>query len=362
VPAGPIAATPRMRYVATCNIVKRFMGKSTCLVPFEKGPKLCSICRLVPEAPGLRRCSRLVAESAPMRALMLRAAPIAASDAPVIIRGESGTGKEVLARALHANSPRRDKPFLAVNVAALPAELLESELFGHVKGAFTGAGAPKRGLFEAAEGGTLLLDEIAEMPFALQAKLLRALQDGEIRRVGDTRPFSVDVRIFCATNQDLRACVAERRFREDLYYRLRVFTLAIPPMRERKEDLLPLAQMFLEQEGHATGRFTARAHTVLETYRWPGNVRELANSVKHGAVLAGDGDIDTPHLPEEVTSPQTVMLSSTLLRTLADMEREHVMRVLEACGGRQLDAARVLDISRTTLWRKLKAFGIEVEE
>lgn len=338
------------------------MGQPSCLVPFEKGPKLCSVCRLVAEAPGLRRCSRLVAESAPMRALMLRAAPIAASDAPVIIQGESGTGKEVLARALHANSPRRDKPFVAVNVAALPAELLESELFGHTKGAFTGAGVSKRGLFEAADGGTLLLDEIAEMPLSLQAKLLRALQDGEIRRVGDTRPFSVDVRIICATNQDLPACIAERRFREDLFYRLRVFTLAIPPLRERRQDILPLAQMFLEQEGHTTGRFTGRARAVLEDHRWPGNVRELANSVKHGAVLAGDDDVDVPHLPEEVTSPKAWAPSSGLLRSLADMEREHVVRVLEACGGRQVDAARVLGIGRTTLWRKLRTFGIETEE
>lgn len=297
-----------------------------------------------------------------MRALMLRAAPVAASDAPVIIRGESGTGKEVLARALHANSPRRDHPFLAVNVAALPAELLESELFGHVKGAFTGAAAPKRGLFEAAEGGTLLLDEIAEMPLALQVKLLRALQDGEIRRVGDTRPFSVDARIVCATNQDLSACVADRRFREDLYYRLRVFTLAIPPLRERQEDILPLARMFLEQEGHATGRFTAGARAVLETYRWPGNVRELANAVKHGAVLAGEDDVDVSHLPEEVTSPRAAAPRSAILRTLAEVEREHVLRVLEACGGRQVDAARILGVGRTTLWRKLRAFGIEVEE
>ncbi|MCC6848661.1 MAG: sigma-54-dependent Fis family transcriptional regulator [Deltaproteobacteria bacterium] len=297
-----------------------------------------------------------------MRALMLRAAPIAASDAPVIIRGESGTGKEVLARALHANSPRRAKPFLAVNVAALPGELLESELFGHTKGAFTGAGAPKRGLFEAAEGGTLLLDEIAEMPRPLQAKLLRALQDGEIRRVGDTRPFSVDVRILCATNQDLRTCVAERRFREDLFYRLRVFTLVLPPLRERKEDIPALAQMFLEQEGHATGRFTPRARAALEGSRWPGNVRELANAVKHGAVLAGNGDVDVAHLPEEVTSPELPASSPTPLRPLAEVEREHVIRVLEACGGRQIDAARVLGIGRTTLWRKIRDFGIEVDE
>lgn len=297
-----------------------------------------------------------------MRALMLRAAPIAASDAPVIIRGESGTGKEVLARALHANSPRRDKPFLAVNVAALPAELLESELFGHLKGAFTGAGASKRGLFEAADGGTLLLDEIAEMPLGLQVKLLRALQDGEVRRVGDTRAFSVDVWIICATHQDLRSCVAQRRFREDLFYRLRVFTLLIPPLRDRREDILPLARMFLEQEDHATARFTASAQRVLKNHLWPGNVRELANAVKHGAVLAGNADVDAVHLPEEIVSPEPDAIPMTPLRTLVEIEREHVVRMLEACGGRQIDAARVLGISRTTLWRKLRAFGIEAEE
>src|SRR5512146_959800 len=182
---------------------------SSCVVPFEKGPELCSVCRLTQDSPGLRRCSRLVARSPAMRSVLQRAAPIAASAASVVILGESGSGKEVLARALHANSPRKHQPFVAINVAALPAELLESELFGHAKGAFTGASTAKRGLFEAADGGTLLLDEIAEMPLALQAKLLRSLQDGEIRRVGDTRPFSVDVRILCATNRDLRACVLQ---------------------------------------------------------------------------------------------------------------------------------------------------------
>ncbi|HMR09315.1 MAG TPA: sigma-54 dependent transcriptional regulator [Polyangiaceae bacterium] len=322
---------------------------------------MCSVCRLIPEAPGLRRCSRVVAESAPMRALMLRAAPIAASNAPVIIQGESGTGKEVFARALHANSPRKSAPFVAVNVAALPGDLLESELFGHAKGAFTGAATPKRGLFEAAEGGTLLLDEIAEMPLGLQAKLLRALQDGEIRRLGDTRSFSVDVRILCATNQDLGACIAKRMFREDLFYRLKVFTLTLPPLRERKEDILPLARMFLEQERHA-GRFTAPARKVLARSRWPGNVRELANAVKHGAVLAGKGDVDVEHLPEEVVNPRLLTAHSTSMRTLAEVEREHVVHVLEACGGRQVDAARVLGIGRTTLWRKLNTFGIEAEE
>lgn len=338
------------------------MAAPYCRTPFERGTQLCSICRLAPDVPGLRRCSRLVAESAAMRALLLRAAPVAATDASVVILGESGTGKEVVARALHANSPRNGKPFLAVNVAALPAELLESELFGYVKGAFTGASSSKRGLFEAADGGTLLLDEIAEMPLALQAKLLRVLQDGEVRRVGDVRPFAVDVRILCATNQDLRKSVLERRFREDLYYRLRVFTLPLPPLRERAEDILPLARMFLEQEGHTTRRFTETAERLLRSYRWPGNVRELANAVKHGAVLSNGEDVDVTHFPDEILNPWQPDRGKAPGRRLADAEREHVIRVLEECGGRQVQAARALGIGRTTLWRKLKAFGIEVKE
>jgi DNA-binding NtrC family response regulator len=296
-----------------------------------------------------------------MRTLLTKAAPIAKADASVVILGESGSGKEVIARALHANSPRRAKPFLAINVAALPAELLESELFGHEKGAFTGATASKRGLFEAADGGTLLLDEIAEMPFPLQAKLLRVLQDGEVRRVGDVRPFSVNVRILCATHQDLRTCVRERRFREDLYYRLKVFTLSVPPLRERGGDVVPLARMFLGQERDAPARFTSAAEKALEAYFWPGNVRELANAVKHGAVLAGAEAVDVAHLPEEVVSAKPEGGSTGPLRTLAEVEREHVLRVLEACGGRQIDAARVLGVGRTTLWRKLRDYGIEAE-
>jgi len=338
------------------------MKQPACVVPFEQGSRLCNVCRLAPATPGLRRCSRVVAHSPAMATLMVKAAPIAASDAPVVIHGESGVGKEVLARALHANSPRRSRAFLAVNVAALPADLLESELFGHVKGAFTGAGADKRGLFEAADGGTLLLDEIAEMPLPLQAKLLRVLQDGEVRRVGDVRPFLVDVRILCATNQDLAACVAGRRFRQDLYYRLHVFGLTVPPLRARIEDIRPLSEMFLAQEGHATGRFTPRARRALERYRWPGNVRELANAVKHGAVLSDGADVDLEHLPEGIVEPPSKAAATPALQTLAEVERAHVLHVLEACGGRQVDAARVLGIGRATLWRKLCRYGAPLEE
>jgi two-component system response regulator HydG len=333
----------------------------TCDTPFESGGQLCRVCRKQPEGETGRRCSRMVAQSAAMQAVLEKAATIAHTDASVVIRGESGSGKEVLARALHANSERRAKPFVAINCAALPAELLESELFGHVRGAFTGAHATRRGLFEAADGGTLFLDEIAEMPAPLQAKLLRALQDGEIRRVGDSQPIHVDVRVLCATHQDLQLAIREKRFREDLFYRLKVFTLTVPPLRERKDDIPVLASLFLHQEKHATGRFTTRAMTVLTKYPWPGNVRELANAVKHGAVLSMSGDVDAPHLPEELGEPALAMLSSgdEPLTTLAEAEKRHVLKVLKACGGQQVEAARVLGIGRTTLWRKLKEWGLD---
>ncbi|MHB8416683.1 MAG: sigma-54 interaction domain-containing protein [Myxococcales bacterium] len=331
---------------------------ATCGTPFDGGPSLCRHCGLAEATFGLRTCSRLVVESEAMRAAIRRAAVIAATDASVVVLGESGSGKEVLARALHANSRRREKPFVPVNVAALPAELLESEMFGHGRGAFTGATETKRGLFEAANGGTLFLDEIGEMPLPLQAKLLRVLQDGEVRRVGETAPFSVDVRILCATHEDLRRRIGENRFREDLYYRLKVFSLTVPPLRCRVADIRPLAEMFLAGERHPTGRFTRAAQQALEQYFWPGNIRELANAVKHGAALSGGRDIDVEALPEEVVSPVKTSQQG-VLRSLAEVEREHVLRVLEACGGRQGEAARILGVGRTTLWRKIRDLGLQ---
>ncbi len=331
-----------------------------CESPFEKGPQVCRVCRLAKNVEGLKRCSKLVAESAAMRTLLVKTAPIAATNHSVILLGESGTGKEVLSRAIHANSPRREKPFIAINVAALPADLLESELFGHVKGAFTGAVANKVGLFEAASGGTLLLDEIAEMPLPLQTKLLRALQEGEVRRVGDTKAFSVDVRILCATHRNIPEYVQRGLFREDLYYRLKVFTLKVPPLRDRREDIMPLAEAFLEQEHHPTSVFTDKARKVLETYYWPGNIRELQNAVKHGAVLSDGQDIEPEHLPEELTEPAPpVLVSAGSIRPLADVEREHILHVFRARGENHIETARALQIGRNTLWRKLKAYGIE---
>ncbi len=325
----------------------------------------CDVCGLVPLASSLRGKTRIITRSPRMQALLKRAARFARSDAPVAVLGETGTGKEVIARILHANSERAARPFVAINVAALPAELLESELFGHGKGAFTGAGTARRGLIEAATGGTLFLDEIGEMPLSLQTKLLRVLQDGEVRRVGETRAFSVDARIVCATHRDPAERVRAGLFREDLYYRLKVLTLTVPPLRARREDILPLAYELLRDEKPARRGFSAEARERLLAHAWPGNVRELRNVVKYGAALATGPEIQAEDLPEELgealhppgLGAAAVAGSAEIKRSLADVEREHILRVLDACGGSQATAAGVLGIARNTLWRKLRSYG-----
>jgi two-component system response regulator HydG len=319
----------------------------------------CDVCGLVNVTGSVRRPARAICESPAMQDLFHRAAHFARSDAPVMVLGESGSGKEIVARVLHANSGRAEGPFVAVNVAALPSELLESELFGHARGAFTGATREKRGLFQAADGGMLFLDEIGDMPLSLQAKLLRALQDGEIRRVGDTRTFAVDVRIVCATHQALPDLVRSGRFRQDLYYRLKVLSLDVPPLRVRKEDILPLASQFLAQEHGSAERFAPEAEDALLRYSWPGNVRELENAVKHGAALATGRTVDRAHLPDDVVHrPDRANLESTnaSLRPLAEVERCHILAVLRACNGSMTEAAAILGIARNTLWRKLKQY------
>jgi two-component system response regulator HydG len=328
----------------------------------ERGPNgepcRCDVCGLETVVESLRSVTQVVAESDAMKAVLLRVRDFADADAPIVIFGESGTGKEIVARALHANGPRRDRPFVAVNVAAVPGELLESELFGHVRGAFTGAATAKEGLLEAANGGTLFLDEIGEMPLPLQAKLLRAVQEGEVRRVGDTRTFAVDVRFVCATHRDLKALIASGRFREDLYYRLKVLSVRVPPLRERRADILPLARALIAAERRPAAGLSPAAEQALLAYGWPGNVRELGNAVKHGCALARGGTIGPDQLPDEVTGAATASPDEPL-QTLADVERGHVLRVLERVGGSPLEAARVLGVGRTTLWRKLKGWGIE---
>lgn len=334
--------------------------------PSTKDP--CHVCGLVPLVPRLKGATHVVAHSPAMQELLKRTARFAASDAPVVVRGETGSGKEVIARILHANSARWKQPFVAVNVAALPSELLESELFGHGKGAFTGAASARRGLFEAADKGTLFLDEIGEMPLQLQAKLLRVLQDGEVRRVGETETFAVDVRIVCATHRDLGQQVAEGLFRQDLYYRLKVLTLTVPPLRDRREDVLPLASSFLLAQKSPARKLSADAEACLLLYRWPGNVRELENVMRYAAALATEVDVQRAQLPEELLatppscnqgegSRNVGSLDPQLLKPLSEMEREHILRVLDACQGSPAEAARVLGIGRNTLWRKLQKLG-----
>ena len=320
----------------------------------------CECCGLIPLASGMKSSPRLVARSGAMKEGLRRASRFAASDAPVVVLGETGAGKEVLARVLHTNSARGGKSFVAINVAAIPAELLESELFGHGKGAFTGAGGVRRGLFEEADGGTLFLDEIAEMPLSMQVKLLRVLQDGEVRRVGENRPFSVDVRIVCATHRDLSALVGDGTFREDLYYRLKVLTLRVPPLRERTEDIMELASEFLRTSEDPVDGFTEAAKECLLKHRWPGNVRELHNAVRHGLALATSSKIDVCDLPDEVQNGAASLVhnaqESRELRSLKEVEMKHILTVLEACDGSQAQAADVLGIGRSTLWRKLKQY------
>jgi len=364
---GPLAAEEaagggRSKFGSTMERMERSALSLPVLAPVSSEHDRCDICGLSPLIETARGHSRIVARSPAMHELLKRVARFAAAEAPVVILGESGTGKEVVARALHANSDRRDRPFVAVNVAALPSELLESELFGHVRGAFTGAATNKAGLFEAAHGGTLFLDEIAEMPLGLQAKLLRVLQDGEIRRVGDTRPFAVDARVVCATHRELSEQVRRGLFREDLYYRLKVLTVRVPPLRERREDILPLTEQFLRDQGHPEARLSPEAARALTSYAWPGNVRELASAVRHGVALSAGETIQVEDLPEDLLRASTTDAppgpAMVDLRSLAEVERDHILSVVAACQGSPSEAARVLGIGRNTLWRKLRVYSL----
>lgn len=314
---------------------------------------------------------------------------MAASDLTVLIRGESGTGKELLAKAIHYNSRRSARPFVAVNCAAIPRELLESELFGHERGAFTGASALRRGKFELAEGGTIFLDEIGDMAIGLQAKILRVLQERQFERVGGERPLFADVRVIAATNQNLEATVAQKSFREDLYYRLNVVAIHLPPLRERTEDISLLVNHFLhlfaEEQGQEPKTVAPEALELMLAYSWPGNVRELENAVKRACVLAATSLILPEHLPtallqaEEVSAAggkssfermlhQGVAAELSRLKQqrdgqiyahfLATLERPLLLHVLERTGGNQLRAAELLGINRNTLRKKLRELGI----
>ncbi|HET7754205.1 MAG TPA: sigma-54 dependent transcriptional regulator [Anaeromyxobacteraceae bacterium] len=299
----------------------------------------------------------VVGSSESMLHVYKTAARVAASDATVLIEGESGSGKELVARAIHAASPRASGPFVAVDCGAIAEGVLESELFGHARGAFTGAQASRRGLFEEAHRGTLFLDEIGDVGPALQSRLLRALQEGEIRRVGSNEPLPIDVRVLAASNKDLAAAVREGRFRDDLYYRLNVVNIRIPPLRERREDIPLLAEHLAAK--HARGAsvaITPAAQELLVAYDWPGNVRELENVIARALALNPSGVIVPDDLPEKLRGPVGVFASPDrpgARPTLADVERRYAAQVLAETGGNKSRAAEILGIDRKTLYRIL---------
>jgi transcriptional regulator with PAS, ATPase and Fis domain len=311
------------------------------------------------EVPALETTAR----SRPIRRLMDLARRIALVDSTVLITGESGTGKERVARLIHGASSRAGRPFITVNCGAITETLLESELFGHVRGAFTGAVMERPGLFEAANGGTLLLDEIGEISSAMQVKLLRVLQEREIRRVGDSLSRPVDVRVIAATNRDLAREMAEGRFRRDLYYRLHVVALEVPPLRERREDIPALAETLLAEAATRLGRALAglspRAAEQLLAYPWPGNVRELENAMERAVALARGPRAELEDLPEEVRAPPPAPCPplSLPIRPLAAVEQAYILAVLEFNGGNQARAARQLGIGPATLYRKLRRYA-----
>ncbi|MBU6236951.1 MAG: sigma 54-interacting transcriptional regulator [Planctomycetes bacterium] len=310
-----------------------------------------------------------IVHSTSMKRVRDQIARVAPTSATVLIRGESGTGKELVARAIHDNSPRAAGPFIALNCAALTPTLLESELFGHEKGAFTGATERKLGKFELAHAGTLMLDELGEMSLEIQAKFLRVLEARVFERVGGNKPIQVDVRVIAATNRDLEKGVQEGTFRSDLYFRLRVIELTIPPLRERTEDILPLANFFLKQfrqrSGHGPESFSSRAQAAMLEYRWPGNIRELKNAVERAHVLAigsvaepedlALSHVQVPGMPADTRCQSAVYKE----RTLEDLEREHIESTLKHTGGQKNRAAAILGIERSTLDRKLKRIAEE---
>jgi two-component system response regulator AtoC len=312
--------------------------------------------------------ARLVGSGAAMDRLRATIKRVAQHRSTVLITGESGTGKELVARAIHDESPRRERRFVAINCAAIPATLLESELFGHRKGAFTDAVKDRAGLFEEADGGTLFLDEIGELPMALQVKLLRAIQESEIRRIGDTASIKVDVRLIAATLRDLQAEVAAGRFREDLFYRLNVLPVVVPPLRDRADDVAELVETFTNRHAERHGRmsrFTPEAVALLAQQPWPGNVRELENAVERALVLAEGDEIDATFLADHVrrgasppvaAPPAPVELS--IKKATRDLEVELIKRALAETGGNRTNAARLLEISHRALLYKIKEYGL----
>ena len=309
---------------------------------------------------------KIIGQSRAIRGILSQIMKVAPTDSTVLISGDSGTGKELVATSIHQHSLRKGKPMVKLNCVAIPEGLLESELFGHEKGAFTGASSKKLGKFELANGGTLFLDEIGDMPLNTQAKVLRALQEREIERVGGASPIKIDVRFIAATNKNLAEMVEEGSFREDLYYRLNVFSLYLPPLTERKEDISILVQHFL-QNGPKPARMSPSAMHMLLAYSWPGNVRQLENVIERSAVMSEKGTIEAPHLPAEIRgrfSTQVQKISngfSSIDEQLREIEKGMIIDALLKTGGVQVRAAELLGINQRSLWHRIKKYQIEVK-
>jgi PAS domain S-box-containing protein len=307
----------------------------------------------------------LLGDSPPMQRLLELIENVAQTDAPVLIHGQSGTGKELAARAIHEESPRKNKPFIKVNCAALNENLLESELFGHEKGAYTGADRTRIGRFEAAHEGTIFLDEIGDVPLAIQVKLLQVLEQKEIERVGDHKPIAVDVRIISATNRDLEAMIAQDLFRQDLFFRINVFPLNCPTLSERLDDIHIIVQNFIEQNAAKVGKdihgLTSEAMEALLAYSWPGNIRELRNAIEYAFVLCSGSWIRKEHLPPNITANKKRTPLNRHQSTVSwEEDRKKLIEALRKTGGNQSDAARLLGVSRVTVWKRIKKYGIDL--
>ena len=374
------AALEAMRRGAYDYIAKPFRADQLLLVvrkAIERERLRWEVARLSEELSTLRGADGVVGRSAALRDVIAIARKVARHPSTVLVTGESGTGKELIARLVHSASPRAERAFVAVNCAAIPDALLESELFGHARGAFTGAVQERRGLFEEADGGTIFLDEIGDLPLALQVKLLRVLQEGEIRRVGDNVPRSVDVRVVTATSRDLDAEVRENRFRADLYYRVNVVRLHLPPLRERGEDIAELAKHFAAVHAARMGivepTLAPAALRALMDYGWPGNVRELENVIERALVLAEGGTVGANELPASVrgvVAPATVGMGAPNGKTVAEgdlsvkrrtetLERALISQALERTSGNRTRAAQLLDLSHRALLYKIREYGLD---
>ena len=307
----------------------------------------------------------LLGESPPMQYLFELIENVSQTDAPVLIHGPSGTGKELVARAIHEESPRNKKPFIKVNCAALNENLLESELFGHEKGAYTGADRTRIGRFEAAHEGTIFLDEIGDIPLSTQVKLLRVLEEKEIERVGDHKPIAVDVRIISATNKDLEVMISEGLFREDLFFRINVFPLNCPSLAKRLEDIPPIVQNFIDQNRSKGVKeiigLTPEAMEALLAYPWPGNVRELRNAVEYAFVLCSGNWIGKEHLPPKIAAVGKRPSANHTMGSISwEEERTNLIQTLRRVAGNQSEAARILGVSRVTIWKRIKKYGIDL--